>query len=522
MSRVDGPMFGRYVVSERVGEGSLGVVYRARHAELGRNAAVKVLRSEVRSNPAAVAGMVSEAATLARLDHPNIVALYDFVQEPERTWLAEQWVDGAPLDAILEKHGRLTPEQALGVVAGALTGLAHAHDSGVVHRDVAASNVLADMAGTSMLVDFGLASPVEGESGSGSAGVVGTPAYLSPEAARGGRVGKPGDVYSAAALTFHLLSGGPVFSGSAWEMVTAHRDRPAPALADHGPRLAGLMERSLDKDPGLRPPDAGAFLAELEEAAEERYGVGWWERASISGLVASTMGLGIGTVAGSAGGVAQTGVAEGVPPGATRSTRAVVDTGRRVRLKTIAAAGAIAAVVVTGLVMGVTLAANDDSDAPSSAQNGNAAEPNTNTTTAAAPTQPALEPLQGQRRLSGRWNAENELGQTFGGSAKLSVDCAATCRVRLARAEGSGVERLEIIEGTYQPVGDNEWVAVIDEPLRETLPGCEALRAEGSSTLTWDGTRASIEASIEHAVLPENTKCVLIASTVTHAGTPAG
>ncbi|WP_183101390.1 serine/threonine-protein kinase [Nocardioides pelophilus] len=362
MDGMDGATFGRYVVSGKVGEGSLGVVYRARHQELERDAAVKVLRPAVRSNPAAVAGMVAEAATLARLDHPNIVALYDFVQEPQRTWLAEQWIEGAPLDAILDQHGRLTPEQALGVAAGALAGLAHAHDSGVVHRDVSASNVLAEMAGTSMLVDFGLASPVEGESGSGSSGVVGTPAYLSPEAASGRPVGKPGDVYSAAALTYHLLAGSPVFDGSAWEMVAAHRDRPAPVLRDHGPRLAGLLERSLAKDPAVRPPDAGAFLAELEEAAAERYGAGWRARASIAGLVASTVSLGAGVVAGAAGGAAPTVVAEGLPQTVTAVTQAAVTTGRRVGTKTLIAAGATAAVVVAGVVAGLTLTGNEDDD----------------------------------------------------------------------------------------------------------------------------------------------------------------
>lgn len=372
------PTFGRYVVSGKVGEGSLGVVYRARHQELERDAAIKVLRPEVRTNAAAVAGMVAEATTLARLDHPNIVALYDFVQEPERTWLAEQWVDGAPLDAILDAHRRLTPEQALGVMAGALSGLAHAHDSGVVHRDVAASNLLADMAGTSMLVDFGLASPVEGTSGSGSAGVVGTPAYLSPEAARGEPVGKTGDVYSAAALTYHLLTGLPVFTGTAWEMVAAHRDRPAPGLADHGPRLASLLERSLSKDPSARPPDAGAFLAELEEAAEEKYGAAWRTRASIAGLVASTAGVGAATVAGGvAGGAAPTVVASGLPapPVVTGATQAVVSTGRRISTKVVLAAGATAAVVVAAVVVGIVLTSGDDDEDAGPAGSPTSSEP---------------------------------------------------------------------------------------------------------------------------------------------------
>src|SRR5215207_7944594 len=365
--------FGRYQVVERAGEGSIGTVFRARHVELARDAAIKVLREQVRRNAASVATITAEAGVLASLDHPNIVALYDFVEEPTRTWLAEQWVDGAPLDAILDALRRLTPEQALGVMAGALAGLAHAHASGVVHRDVAASNVLADMAGTSMLVDFGLAAPISDGPASGNAGVVGTPAYLSPEAARGEPVGKPGDVYSAAALTYHLLSGLPVFTGTAWEMVAAHRDRPAPRLAEHGPRMEDLLERSLTKEPAARPQDAAAFLAELEEAAEERYGAGWRARASIAGLVAATAGGAGLTVAGGGATV----IAPAVPQAATGVTQAAVRTGTRSWGKIAAAGvgGLAAAAVATAVVAYAVTSANSDEPDDDSAAAPTTAEP---------------------------------------------------------------------------------------------------------------------------------------------------
>lgn len=365
MSETIGTTFGRYVVTGAAGSGSLGAVYRARHVELEREAAVKVLRAEVRASDAALAGLRAEAAALARLDHPNVVALYEFVEEPQRAWLAEQWVDGAQLDDILRAHGRLTPEQALGVVAGALAGLAHAHDHGVVHRDVAAANVLADLAGTSMLVDFGLAVPVDDVRGtSGATGIVGTPAYLSPEAARGEQVGRTGDVYSAAALLHHLLAGSPVFPGTAAQMVLAHRDQPAPPLPDHGPALADLLQRALAKDPAVRPPDAGAFLAELEDAAERAYGAGWRARSSIAGLVAATAaaGTGAGALAGAAGsGAPATVVADGLPP-LTSVARTAVDTGRRVGMKTVVAAGTTAAVVLVSVLVVLRLTGGDGDD----------------------------------------------------------------------------------------------------------------------------------------------------------------
>lgn len=383
MNGANEPTFGRYVVMERAGEGSLGEVFKARHQELGRLAAVKVLRPEVRGNPAALAGMVAEASTLARLDHPHIVALYDFVQEPDRTWLAEQWVDGAPLDRILDQHQRLTPEQALGVLTGALSGLAHAHDHEVVHRDVAASNVLADMAGTSMLVDFGLASPIVGATSAGQ-GVLGTPAYLSPEAARGEAVGKQGDVYSAAALTYHLLSGRPVFSGTPWEMVAAHRERPAPPLDGQGPRMAALLARSLAKDVAQRPPDARAFLGELEQAAEERYGAAWRTRSAIAALVAATAGGGAAVVAGGGATV----VAQGLPPAVTATTQVAVRTGRRLAPKLIAAAGATAVVAAAVVTAVVVLSSDDQGDA------GGATAPASETSPTLTPEQVAAQERQ--------------------------------------------------------------------------------------------------------------------------------
>jgi len=513
--------FGRYQVTGRAGEGSIGTVFRARHVELGREAAIKVLREQVRRNAASVAAITAEAGVLATLDHPNIVALYDFVEEPGRTWLAEQWVDGAPLDSILDVHRRLTPEQALGVMAGALAGLAHAHASGVVHRDVAASNVLADMAGTSMLVDFGLAAPIAGAPASGDGGVVGTPAYLSPEAARGEPVGKAGDVYSAAALTYHLLAGLPVFTGRPWEMVAAHRDRPAPRLTDHGPRMEELLARSLAKDPNARPQDAAAFLAELEEAAEERYGAGWRGRASIAGLVAVTAG-GAGVVAGGGG---ATVIAQGLPPAATGATQAAVRTGTRSWGK-IAAAGvggvAAAGLVTAAVVYAVTSADNDESG-----------DDSTGAPTTAGPTLSAEDRAEQQREER---TAELEAGVPSGkyrwvatGTQRLrngdtrpekrsrgtwnfsDPDCTpARCTGQATSSTGavwSFTWSNGTLEMTRKAIHDPK-AACVDTVTGEALPIAESA---ASGTATYDVARASAPAGPDGAPASE--------ITVTYEGT---
>ena len=357
--------FGPYQVLEQVAVGSTGTVYRVRHVELDRIAAVKELNPLMRAVPGQLERMRSEAEILARLDNPHIVAVYDYVEEAERAWIAEEWISGSSLDGILRSVGRLTPEQSVGVIRGAMMGLAHAHDQGLVHRDIAPGNILADLAGVSMLVDFGLAAPV------GQSDALGTPAYISPEAARGQAVLKPSDVYSAAAVLFALLSGRPPFPApDAATAMRRHMEDPAPILQGAGTDLADLVRRSMDKDPAVRPPDAGAFLAELEEAARRRFGAGWLERASIAGLVAGAgTGVGLAAVGGGSevAGAAQGAVTDTASLGTGLSTSATAAVPRKILKlsgKQLVAVAGAAAVVVAGAAIGASAIAHRGGNDP--------------------------------------------------------------------------------------------------------------------------------------------------------------
>lgn len=348
--------FGSYEVLETVAVGSTGTIYRARHRDIDRMAAIKELSAQLRAVPGLVQRFRAEAQMLASLDDEHIVAVFDFVEEPDRVWIAEEWVDGVTIAALLAAFGRLTAEQSLGVLRGALLGLAHAHDRNLVHRDFSPANILADRAGTSKLVDFGLAAPV------GGTGVCGTPAYMSPEAARGAPVGKSSDVYSAAAVLFSLLSGRlPFPAPSAAAMLHAHLEQSPPALSGHGPAMAELVAQAMAKDPAARPPDARAFLARLEEAARQRYGADWLERASIAGLV-SAAGAGAAAVvavtstAGAAGSAASA-----AQPAATAFVTAQAATGAAVttarRASRFSRGGMIGAGVAVAAVVGIAIAA---------------------------------------------------------------------------------------------------------------------------------------------------------------------
>ncbi|AXT85682.1 hypothetical protein C6I20_11100 [Aeromicrobium sp. A1-2] len=353
--------FGQYEVLQQVAVGSTGTVYRVRHTDLDRIAAVKELSPALRQAPGLLARMRTEAEILATLDSPNIVTIYDYVEEADRVWIAEEWVDGASLEAILKQAGSMTPEQSVGVIRGAMLGLAHAHEHGVVHRDVSPTNILADTGGTSMLVDFGLAAPI------GASDALGTPAYLSPEAASSSPVSTSSDVYSAAAVLFALLAGHPPFTGSdVATLLRQHREDTAPTLDGHGADLQDLLARSLAKDPSVRPVDAAAFLAELETAAERRFGAGWLARASITGLVASAIAASATGVAAVGGGAAATTIIDTAAAvsnpvtattagshAATAATKVATSSGRKFlglgRAQGVAAAVA-AAVVVAGVV----------------------------------------------------------------------------------------------------------------------------------------------------------------------------
>jgi serine/threonine-protein kinase len=273
---------GAYSLLEAVGVGSTGTVWRAVHRDIGRVVAVKVLSPEVFDER-----LQSEARILASLDHPNIVKVYDFAEAgrdglDEPAWLAEEWVDGARLDVFVSHLGtsRLTGEQAVGVVRGALQGLAHAHAAGVVHGDISAGNILIDHSGTSMLIDFGLASPV------GGAAISGTPAFISPEAALGRQLIPASDVYSSAAVLYYLLDGRAPFGADAASAIKGHVADPPPALAGNG-EMSILLARAMAKQPADRPENAAAFLAELEDAARRKYGSDWLTRSSIAGLAAA-------------------------------------------------------------------------------------------------------------------------------------------------------------------------------------------------------------------------------------------
>ncbi|MDX6227508.1 MAG: eukaryotic-like serine/threonine-protein kinase [Frankiales bacterium] len=275
----------RYELTGRVAVSATATVWKAQDLRLDRVVAIKALHPELAERADLRDRLREEARVLGGITDPHVVAVYDFVEREDDVWLVEEWIEGATLRRVRDTAGRLSAEQAVGVVRGALLGLATVHGLGLVHRDVAPSNILVSLAGESKLADFGLAAPV------GSSGAAGTPAYMSPEAVRSGRLTTASDVYSAAAVLASLLTGHDVFAGSdVDEVLRRHLDPRRPGLTELTPRLRDVLGTSLAIEPDNRPPDAAALLALLEEAARDDLGAGWLARAGVASLLSAAMG----------------------------------------------------------------------------------------------------------------------------------------------------------------------------------------------------------------------------------------
>jgi serine/threonine protein kinase len=260
--------FGEYRVLGRLSEGGLGTVYRAEHQATGREVALKVMRPQRSTDPAALGCLRREAESLARLRHPNLVRTFGVSQENGTPFLVLEYIDGESLADRLRRRRVWSPAEAAGVVRQVARGLAAVHEHGLVHRDVKPANILLEPAsGRAVLTDFGLA--LAGEAaGSETGRLVGTPAYMSPEQiVTPDRVDARSDVYSLGLVLFELLTGERPFRAAMplllWQVL--HEDPPPPRRLNAAvpPELESITLTCLSREPKRRYPTARALEAEL-------------------------------------------------------------------------------------------------------------------------------------------------------------------------------------------------------------------------------------------------------------------
>jgi serine/threonine-protein kinase len=269
---------GQYRVDRVIGHGGMGTVYLARQLGLDRSVALKVLSERMAGSAAAVERFRREAATVAKLRHPNVVAVYGFDRiEDGRACLAMEYLPGPTLERWLGEHGHLPPPRAVEYLGQACRAVGAMHRAGIVHRDIKAANIVlpdpADPDDVVRVVDFGIAQLRGPGGGPGRAGegILGTPAYLAPEVVDGEEADARSDIYALGVVAFQALAGrlpfdGPTSSATLLQHLTQPPPRPSEVAPHVPPSFDAPLLRALEKDPGARYEDAGAFAAALREA----------------------------------------------------------------------------------------------------------------------------------------------------------------------------------------------------------------------------------------------------------------
>jgi serine/threonine protein kinase/putative intracellular protease/amidase len=275
---------GRYRVLGLVGIGGMGAVYKAEHRLMERLVALKVINPALIANAAAVERFHREFKAAAKLSHPNIVAAYDAEQAGDLHFLVMEFVEGVSLDRLISQKGRLSVQQACNLIRQAATGLQHAHERGMVHRDIKPHNLMVSRKGQVKILDFGLArlaserTVEQAAGGNGDAQpadataqgmILGTPDYIAPEQVADARHADiRADIYSLGCTLYYLLTGQPPFpKGSVLDKLAAHARRtPAPLdshLADVPPELVRILDRMMAKNPAERYQTPGEVAKEL-------------------------------------------------------------------------------------------------------------------------------------------------------------------------------------------------------------------------------------------------------------------
>ena len=267
-----GQRIGPYVLQGLLGSGGMGAVYRAQDLRLGRAVAIKVIDVSKGNGPRFAARFQREARVLANLDHRNILPLWDVGQVGHLLFLVTPVVEGGSLrDLRLRMGGSVPPKQAIGLAIQVADALQHAHERGIIHRDVKPGNLLLHPDGRVMLADFGIARTVSDRPDVSAAELaIGTPHYIAPEQALGDQVDGRADIYSLGAVLYELLSGRPPYTGESTTRVLVQiLDGPPPPLLQINPALSPAVQtvvmHALASQPDERYPTAGAFAADLRK-----------------------------------------------------------------------------------------------------------------------------------------------------------------------------------------------------------------------------------------------------------------
>ncbi len=278
---MNGEQILNYRLLDKIGEGGMGSVYVAQHTQIERKAAIKALHHNLVSNPQIRERFKNEAATMARLKHPNIVGLYDYLESPQGLFLIIEFVEGLPLDHYIQKiSGPISEERVVWLFGKILDGFAYAHEQGVVHRDIKPSNLMISPDGRDVkILDFGIAKILGNDSKSltKTGSRMGTVLYMSPEQVKGQALDQRSDIYSLGVTLFQMLTGRCPYneeSMTEYEVYDQIVNHQLPRAQRFYPRVSSRMQAIIDKATAKNPAERFSSCLEFKRAIEAGGGMG--------------------------------------------------------------------------------------------------------------------------------------------------------------------------------------------------------------------------------------------------------
>ncbi len=269
-ARARGQRIGGYEIISKVGEGGLGVVYKARQLSMGRIVALKVLHERWVTDDEFRKRFLVEARLVGRLSHPNLIQVIDVGRYKSTLYFSMEFVDGEPVDATLDREGKMDLQSVVSIAIQMAGALEYLHQRRIVHRDVKPGNIMVTKGGIAKLGDFGFVKSSLESVLSTEGEVLGTPDYISPEAARGEKnLDFRSDLYSFGATLYHMLTGIPPFGGSVSDVMDQHiKADPKPITSQNRnlpPKMVQIVEKLMKKRPADRYQNFSELLNDLDE-----------------------------------------------------------------------------------------------------------------------------------------------------------------------------------------------------------------------------------------------------------------
>ncbi len=263
---------GKYRIEKKLGQGGMGIVYQCRDTEADRQTALKLLPQQLAANPVFLQRFKREVMTLKRLDHDNIVKVFDQGVHDGAPYYVMEYVEGVSLESLLEQSERLKPLRAIEIIRACTEALQHSHAVGVIHRDIKPANIMIADNGNIKLMDFGIAKVLDATRMTATQSVLGTVEFMSPEQSQGRHLDARSDLYSLGVVFYLCLTGRLPISGSnpseiVIKLKTHQIEAPLEWLPDMSKNLSDLVMKMLEKEPDHRPESAQELIRELDRVA---------------------------------------------------------------------------------------------------------------------------------------------------------------------------------------------------------------------------------------------------------------